>query len=53
MHVKDLTGILSAIDMAPEKVRDIDPDWERSCTVKRGIRAMLHPFYEIVQENKK
>jgi len=53
MQVKDVTDILSAIDMAAEKVCDIDPDWEHSCTVKRGIRAMLHHFYEILQEKKK
>jgi hypothetical protein len=33
---KDLTDILSAIDMAAEKVCDIDPDWEHSCTVKKA-----------------
>ena len=40
---KDLTDILYAIDMAAEKLCGIDPDWERSCTVKWDIRAMLHP----------
>ena len=39
--------------MAAEKLCDIDPDWECGCTVKRGIRAMLHPYYEILQEKKK
>jgi len=53
MQTKDLTDILSAIDMAAEKLCDIDPDWERSSTVKRGIRAMLHPYYEILQEKMK
>jgi len=53
MQTKDLTDILSATDMAAEKLCDIDPDWERSSTVKRGIRAMLHPYYEILQEKKR
>jgi hypothetical protein len=53
MQTKDLSDILSAIDMAAEKLCDIDPDWERSSTVKRGIRAMLHPYYEILQEKMK
>jgi hypothetical protein len=53
MQVKDLTDTLAAIDMAAEKVCDIDSDWECSCTVKRGIRAMLHPFYEFLEEKKK
>ena len=53
MQMKNLTDILSAIDVAAEKVCDIDPDWEGSSTVKRGIRATLHPFYEILQEKKK
>ena len=39
--------------MAAGKLCDIDPDWERSSTVKRGITAMLHPYYEILQEKKK
>jgi len=39
--------------MAAEKFCDFNPDWECSSTVKRGIRAMLHPYYEILQEKKK
>jgi len=53
VQTKDLTDILSATDMAAEKLCDIDPDWEGSCTVKRGIRAMLHPYYKVLQEKKK
>jgi len=34
--MKNLTDILSAIDMAAEKLCDIDPDLERSSTVKRA-----------------
>jgi len=51
MQTKDLTDILSAIDMAAEKLCDIDPDWERSSTVKRDVRTMLHSYYEILEEN--
>jgi len=53
MQTKDFFDILSATDMSAEKLCDIDPDWERSCTVKRGIRAMLHPYYKVLQEEKK
>ena len=53
MWAKDLTDILSAIDVAAAKLCDNDPEWECSSTVKRGIRAMLHPYYEILQEKKK
>ena len=53
LQTKDFAGILSAIDVATEKLCDIDSDWERSSTVKRGIRAMLHPSYEILQGKKK
>jgi len=52
MRTKDLTDILFATDMAAEKLCDIDPEWEHSSTVKRSIRSMLHPYYEILQENK-
>jgi len=34
-------------------VCDIDPEREHSSTVKRSIRAMVHPYYEILQEKKK
>jgi hypothetical protein len=50
MQLKVITGILSAIDLAAEKLRGIDPDWERGSTVKRGMRVMLHS-YEILQQN--
>ena len=53
MQMMDLTDILPVIDMAVEKLCDTDPDWERSSTIKRGIRAVLHPYYEILQEKKK
>ena len=53
MQMKDLTDILSAIDMAAEKLCDIDPDWECSCTVKSDIRVMIHLYYDILQEKKK
>jgi hypothetical protein len=53
MQMKDLTDILSAIEKAAEKVCDVDPEWERSSTVRRGVRAMLHPYCEILQEMQK
>jgi len=53
MQVKELSDILSATNLAAEKLCDIDPEWERSSTIKRGIRSMLHPYYEILQEKKK
>jgi len=53
MQTKDLTDILSAIDMAAEKLYDIDLGWELSSTVNMGIRVMLHPYYEILQVKKK
>ena len=39
--------------MTAEKLCDIDPEWERSDTVKRGIKAILHSYYETLQEKKK
>ena len=53
LQTKNITDSFSAIDMAAEMLCDIDPDWERSSTVKRGVRAMLHLYYEILQEKKK
>jgi len=47
------SDILSVIDMAAEKLCDINPDWERSSRIKRGVRAMLFPYYEIPQERRK
>jgi len=53
MQMKDLTDILSAIGMAAEEICDVDPDWERSSTVKSGVRGMLYHYYDILQEKKK
>jgi len=39
--------------MAAEKLCDIESDWERRCTLKRGIRSMLQLYYEILKEKKK
>ena len=50
IQTKDLSDILFAIEMAAEKLCDIDPDWERCSTVQRGIRAMLHRYYELLLE---
>ena len=52
MQTKDPNDILSAIEMAAEKLCDIDPDWERSSAVKGDIRAMLHPYYPARKEEK-
>jgi len=53
MQTKELTDILSVIGMAVEMLCDIDPDLERNSAVKRGIRLMLNPYYEILQEKMK
>jgi hypothetical protein len=53
MQTKDLTDVLFTIDMAAEKLCDIDPGLEHSPTVERGIRAMLHPYYENLLEKRK
>jgi len=52
-QTKDLTDILSAINMAAEKLSDIDPEWERSSTVKRGIRAILHLIMQSCTKRRK
>jgi hypothetical protein len=39
MQTKDITDILSAIDTAAEKLCDIDPDWERSSTIKKKYKS--------------
>jgi len=53
MQTKELTDVLFTIDMAAEKLCDIDPGWEHSLTVERGIRAMLHPYEILPEKNKK
>jgi hypothetical protein len=53
MRTKNLTDILSTVDMAAEKVFDVDPDWERSSTVHNGIRYILHPYYETMEDKRK
>ena len=44
---------MTSIRKAAEMLCVIDPDWKRSSTVKRGITAMLHSYYEILQEKNK
>ena len=44
MQTKDLTDMLSTIDMAAEKLCDIEPDWERSSTVKKGHKSHAAPL---------
>jgi len=44
MQTKDLTDILSATDMAAEKLCDIDPKWERSSTVKKRHKSHATPL---------
>jgi hypothetical protein len=39
--------------MSAENLCDIGPDWERSPSVKTGIRGILHLYYEILKEKKK
>jgi len=53
MQTKDIIHILSPIDMTAEKLCYTDHDWKRSSLVIRGIRTMLHPYYDILQEKKK
>lgn len=53
MKTNDLQDILATIDNATQKLCDIDPDWERSSTVKKDINAILCPYYEILQQTKK
>ena len=45
IQTKGLTDVLYAIDMVAEKLCDIEPEWERSSTVKWGIIAMINPYY--------
>jgi len=45
---KNRIDVLSTIDMAAEKSRDINPDWKHSSTLKRGVIAMLLPYYEVL-----
>jgi len=39
MQTKALTDIVSAIDMAAEKLCDIDPDWKHRSKVKKGHKS--------------
>ena len=44
MQTKDLTDILSAIDMAAEMLYEIDPDWECSSISKKGHKSHATPL---------
>jgi hypothetical protein len=53
MQMKDLTDILSAINMTAEKLCDIDPDWESSSTLRKGIRTMLNLILKSCKKRRK
>jgi hypothetical protein len=46
----DLQEILAGIDRCLQSLGDIDPDWEQSCCIRRGVNAVLQPYYRVLQE---
>jgi len=50
MQTKDLSDILSAIDMAAEKLCILSTLLGGQLYSKKGTRAMLRPYYEILQQ---
>jgi hypothetical protein len=48
----DLQKILAAIDRYLERLGNIDPDWERSCSVRRGVSAVLQPYCHVLHERR-
>jgi hypothetical protein len=46
----DLQEILAGIDSYLQRLGDINPDWERRCSIRRGVSAVLQPYCHVLQE---
>jgi hypothetical protein len=46
----DLKEILAGIDTYLQRLGNVDPDWERSCSIRRSVIALLQPYYHVLQE---
>jgi hypothetical protein len=44
----DLQEILAGNDRYPQKLGDIHPDWEQSCSIRRGVNAELQLYYHVL-----
>jgi hypothetical protein len=44
--------ILAGIDTYLQRLGDVDPDGERSCSIRRGVTAVLQPYYHVLQERR-
>ena len=56
LYVKWTQAISSAssdIDKLTDELCEIDHDWERSATAKRGVMACMRPYRDILIERKK
>jgi hypothetical protein len=41
VETHDLQEILVGIDSYLQRLGDIDPDWEQSCSIRKGVKAVL------------
>jgi hypothetical protein len=53
IETNDLQEILAAINGYVQRLGDTDPDWVQSCSVRRGVNAVLQPYYHVLQERKR
>ncbi|XP_018430489.1 PREDICTED: tigger transposable element-derived protein 1-like [Nanorana parkeri] len=53
MRTKDLQRILSVMETLADELSEMDPDWQRSATMRRGIMSSLGPYSEILRERKR
>jgi light-regulated signal transduction histidine kinase (bacteriophytochrome) len=52
VETHDLKEILAGIDTYLQRLSDIDPDWERSRSIRRRVIALLQPYYHVLQERR-
>jgi hypothetical protein len=44
--------ILAVIDMHLQRLGGVDPDRKQSCSTRRGVSAVLLPYYHVLQERR-
>jgi hypothetical protein len=43
---------VAAIDRCLQRLGDTDPDWEQSCSTRRGVNTVLQHYYHVLQERR-
>jgi hypothetical protein len=51
-ETQDLREILAGIDKYLQALGNIHPNWERSCSIIRGVNAVVQPYCHVLQDRR-